>query len=256
MPSLPERRRKQGQPSRATRPADALTVNKLKKAYQDLEEANRKIRESHIEMILNLAIAAEYKDPDTGNHILRISDYAAEIGKEIGLKGDELEILRYASPMHDIGKIGIPDKILQKPGKLDAEEWETMKQHTVMGWRMFQSSKSPLLKAVAEIALTHHERYDGTGYPYGTKGKDIAIMGRIVAIVDIFDALVSRRCYKSEWSFKETMEHIKTLAGTHLDPELVRVFLKIEERVFQIYNANLTIQQYIADYKEVKDRIE
>ena len=232
--------------------SDDLDIQKLKTAYDSLESAHREIRESHIEMIMNLAIAAEYKDPDTGNHILRISDYSNELAKLLGLSDDEREILRYASPMHDIGKIGIPDRILQKPGKLTPEEWEIMKQHTEIGWRMFCNSKSPLLRAVADIALSHHERFDGSGYPHGKKGNEIPLFGRIVAIADIFDAVVSERCYKKEWSFTEGIEYIRSLAGTHLDPELVSVFVQNKKQVGDIYDANVTIQKYINEFKNLK----
>jgi len=234
------------------RPSD-IDLIKLKKAYEDLEKAHHEIREFHIEMIFNLAIAAEYKDSDTGNHILRISDYSAELAKVIGIPEEQIEILKYASPMHDIGKIGVPDMILKKPGKLTAEEWEIMKQHTVIGCRMFQKSSSPLLKAVSQIALTHHEHFDGKGYPYGTKGKNIPLFGRIVAVVDIFDAVVSERCYKDAWSFETGAEYIRSLAGTHLDPELVAAFTKIEDRIRHIYDANITIQHYIKEFTELSE---
>ena len=227
-----------------------LDLLKLKKAYRDLEEAHRQIRESHIEMIFNLAIAAEYKDPDTGNHILRISDYATELAKSLRLPQDEIDTLRYASPMHDIGKIGIPDHILKKPGKLTAAEWEVMKQHTVIGSRIFQNSKSPLLKAIAEISITHHERFDGSGYPGGLKGKKIPLFGRIVAVADVFDAVISKRCYKEEWSFKEGFDYVKSLAGTHLDPELVEVFVGIHENIRGIYDANKAIQHFLGEFKD------
>ncbi len=225
--------------------AGDIDILKLKKAFVELEEMHRQVRESYIEMILKLAIAAEYKDPDTGSHILRISDYATQLGKAVGLTPEEIEMLRYASPMHDIGKIGIPDKILQKPGKLTSEEWEIMKQHTLIGARMFQSSRSPLLMAASEIALSHHEKYDGSGYPYGTKGEAIPLFGRIVALVDVFDAMVSKRCYKEKSSFDEGMGYIQTLAGTHLDPKLVKIFAKMEKDILNIYTANTNIQQFI-----------
>ena len=232
--------------------SDDLDIQKLKTAYDSLESAHKEIRESHIEMIMNLAIAAEYKDPDTGNHILRISDYSTEMAKILGLSEDEIEVLRYASPMHDIGKIGIPDSILQKPGKLTPEEWEIMKRHTEIGWRMFCNSKSPILKAVADIALSHHEKFDGSGYPHGKKGNEIPLFGRIVAISDIFDAVVSERCYKKEWSFKEGIEYIQSLAGSQLDPDLVNVFLENKHRICDIYDANVTIQKYINEFKNQK----
>lgn len=236
----------------ASRRSDDHDLEKLRKAYEALEAAHKEIRESHIEMIMNLAIAAEYKDPDTGNHILRISDYSNELAKMIDLSEEDREILRYASPMHDIGKIGIPDRILQKPDKLTPQEWEIMKQHTEIGWRMFCNSKSPLLKAVADIALSHHERFDGAGYPHGKKGNDIPFFGRIVAIADIFDAVVSERCYKKGWSFNEGIDYIRSLAGTHLDPELVSVFVRNKKQVADIYDANVTIQKYINEFKNQK----
>jgi putative two-component system response regulator len=236
------------------RPND-LDLLKLQEAYRELEAAHQHIREFHIEMILNLAIAAEYKDPDTGNHILRISDYATELAREIKLPEDQVEILKYAAPMHDIGKIGIPDSILKKAGKLNEEEWETMKQHTVIGCRMFQNSRSPLLKSVSQIALTHHERFDGTGYPYGTKGQNIPLFGRVIAVVDIFDALVSARCYKEAWSYEASIAHVKSLAGGHLDPELVKAFVSASKPIRMIYDANMTIQQYVREFSE-KSEIE
>ena len=234
---------------RASVPAD-IDLEKLESAYQALEESNRHLRESHIELILNFALAAEYKDPDTGNHILRISDYSSELGRAVGLPEEELELLRYASPMHDIGKIGIPDNILQKPGKLTTEEWVVMKQHTLIGSRIFKNSTSPLLKAVSVISLTHHERYDGTGYPHGLKGKDIPLYGRIVALVDVFDAMVSKRCYKSAVSFEEGFDYIRSLAGAHLDPDLVDAFIRVKGRIQKIYEANRSIQRYIEEFGE------
>ncbi len=233
-----------------------LDVQRLKRAYQELESLHRQVKESHIEMILNLAIAAEYRDADTGSHILRISDYATLIGHELRLSEDDLEALRYASPMHDIGKIGIPDSILQKTGKLTPAEWEVMKQHTSIGARMFKNSKSPLLTYASEIAWTHHEKFDGSGYPRGLKGDKIPIFGRIVALVDVFDAVVSKRCYKDAWPFEEGFDYIHSLAGGHLDPELVNLFSKCRADVKKIYTANLDIQRFIHDAAEVEERRE
>lgn len=236
-----------------TRRPEDIDLLKLQKSFGELSEIHRQVKESHIEMILNLAIAAEYKDPDTGNHILRISDYSTLIGRALGLPEDELEVLRYASPMHDIGKIGIPDKILQKPGKLTPEEWEFMKQHTLIGARMFQSSKSPLLRGASQIAASHHEKYDGSGYPFGIKGEEIPLMGRIVAMVDVFDAIVSKRCYKSASSFEEGCEYLSTLSGSHLDPELIKLFLRIKPKVRQVYEANQSIQNFIDEAENQSD---
>jgi putative two-component system response regulator len=155
--------------------------------------------------------------------------------------------------MHDIGKIAIPDHILQKPGKLTPEEWKVMKQHTVIGARIFQNSSSPILKAASEIALTHHERFDGTGYPGGLKGEDIPLFGRIVALVDVFDAIVSKRCYKPASSFDEAMDYIHSLSGTHLDPKLERVFIGIREKIRKIHDANETIQHFVNDVEGLQN---
>jgi len=225
-----------------------IDLQKLKKAYAQLEQAHNDLKGSHVELILNLAVAAECRDADTGSHILRISDYATEVARELGLPEEDIEILRYASPMHDIGKIGIPDSILQKPGKLTPEEWEVMKQHTLIGARIFQNSQSPVLRAASEIALTHHEKYDGSGYPRGLKGESIPLFGRIVALVDVFDAVLSKRCYKSAVSFKDGLAYIKSISGTHLDPKLIEVFLRIEDRVRAIYEANAAIQHFVNDF--------
>lgn len=240
-----ERRQNETQAHRAKTKPEDINLLKLQKAYEDLEQAHRDLRESHVEMIYKLALAAEYKDPDTGNHILRISDYATALSETLKLSDDDIANIRYASPMHDIGKIGIPDKILQKPGKLNSEEWEVMKQHTVIGARMFQGSSSPLLLTASEIALTHHEKFDGSGYPYGKKGDEIPLAGRIVAIVDVFDAITTKRCYKDKWPYEEGIAYIKTLAGTHLDPRLVENFSKIENKIREVYNANVKIQEFL-----------
>lgn len=222
-----------------------IDVEKLKAAYIELEHAYREVKESQIEIILSLALAAEYKDTDTGGHILRISDYATELARAIGLDESEVDHIRYGSPMHDIGKIGIPDRILQKPDKLTTDEYDTMKQHAWVGSKMFQNSRSPILRAASIIALTHHERYDGTGYPQGLKGEDIPLFGRIVAVADVFDALVSKRCYKASKSFDEGMSMVVALGGTQLDPKLTAAFKRVEPRIREIYDANMTIQHFV-----------
>ncbi|MGH7198037.1 MAG: HD-GYP domain-containing protein, partial [Candidatus Omnitrophota bacterium] len=161
---------------------------------------------------------------------------------------EDVETLRYASPMHDIGKIAIPDAILKKPGKLTPEEWEVMKQHTVIGSKIFQNSRSSILRAAAQIALTHHEKYDGSGYPRGLKGEDIPIFGRITAVVDVFDAVLSKRCYKAASTFDEAFSYIESLAGTHLDPKLVEAFVRIKKKIISIYEANTVIQHFVNDF--------
>ncbi len=221
----------------------------LTKAYEDLRKAHEGIKESHMAIVLKLAIVAEYRDEGTGNHIIRISDYGCEICKGLGMSDDEIEVYRFASPMHDIGKIAIPDSILKKKGKLSREEFEIMKGHTIIGARMFDNSKAAILKAAADICRGHHEKWDGSGYPYGLKGEEIPLMARILALVDVFDALVSKRCYKDEWTFEETVEHIKKDSGKHFDPNLMKVFEKVMPNIKQIYDSNKMLQSFVEDYK-------
>ncbi|MFT5207471.1 MAG: putative two-component system response regulator [Candidatus Omnitrophota bacterium] len=226
----------------------------LTKAYEDLRLAHEGIKESHMAIVLKLAIVAEYRDEGTGNHIIRISDYGCEVCKGLGMSEDEIEVYRFASPMHDIGKIAIPDSILKKKGKLTIEEFEIMKGHTIIGARMFDSSKAPILQAAADICRAHHEKWDGSGYPYGLKGKEIPLMARILALVDVFDALVSKRCYKDEWTFEETIEHIKKGSGKHFDPALMKIFIKIMPSIKQIYDSNKMLQSFVEDYKVMGSR--
>ena len=200
-------------------------------------------------IVLKLAIIAEFRDNDTGAHIMRISDYGCEVARAMGLSEKDIEIYRFASPMHDIGKIAIPDSILKKAGKLTLEEFEIMKGHAVIGARMFDNSNSPILKAAADICRAHHEKWDGSGYPYGLKGDKIPVFARILAVVDVFDALSSKRCYKDAWDVGDAVKYLKKEAGRHFDPHVVSVFLKILPRIRQIYDSNLTIQSFITDYE-------
>jgi len=188
-------------------------------------ERTKELRETQIEIIQRLVKAAEFRDNDTGDHIIRLSLLCYHLGKAIGMTGEECELLRYASSMHDIGKIGIPDSILLKPGQLSEDEYEEMKSHTWIGSRMLSKSNTRLLQMAEEIALTHHERWDGTGYPRGLAGKAIPLVGRIAALCDVFDALTSSRPYKKAWSLKEAVAEIEKLRGTHFDPELTDIFL-------------------------------
>ncbi len=220
----------------------------IRKAYEDLQKAHDEIKDAHMAIVLKLAIIAEFRDRDTGTHVMRISDYGCEICKVLGLTEKEIEIYRFASPMHDIGKIAIPDAILKKEGILTPDEFEVMKTHTIIGSRMFDSSSSAILKAAAEICLSHHEKWDGTGYPYGLKGEKIPLFGRILAIVDVFDALVSKRCYKDAWPFDETVKYIQDQSGKHFYPHGVNAMMKVLPQFKQIYMANRTIQSFIADY--------
>ncbi len=225
------------------------SVLKIKSAYEQLQKANVEVKEAYMAIVLKLAIIAEYRDNDTGGHIMRISDYGCELARAIGLSEKDVEIYRFASPMHDIGKIATPDSILKKPGKLTPEEFEVMKSHAVIGARMFDGSPSPILKAAAEICRSHHEKWDGSGYPYGLKGDQIPLFGRILALVDVFDALLSKRCYKDAWDFEEVLKHIKSQAGKHFDPRLVNAFLKIQPQIRHIYESSQTIQSFLTDYE-------
>lgn len=224
------------------------SLRQIKKAYEDLQKAHEDIREAHMAIVLRLAIIAEYRDPETGNHIIRISDYGCELAKAAGLSAKEVEIYRFSSPLHDIGKIAIADAILKKEEKLTAGEFDIMKTHTVIGARMFDRSRSPILEAASQICRSHHERWDGTGYPDGLKGDKIPLPARLVTVVDIFDAVVSKRCYKEAWSFDQGFRYILSLAGTQLDPRLVNAFTRTKSQIRQIYDANRTIETFIAEY--------
>ncbi len=199
-----------------------------------LKEAHEQLKQSQIEIIHRLAMAAEFKDIGTGAHIKRMSEYSAAIAKRFGMPPHRVELILYASPMHDIGKIGIPDYILLKEGKLTPEEWEIMKQHTTIGASILSGSKFELLRLAEVIALTHHERYDGKGYPRGLRGEDIPIEGRIVALADAFDALTSKRPYKPALPIEKTIDIIKEERGRQFDPHIVDVFLDMIEEILSI----------------------
>jgi len=184
------------------------------------------LRRTRLQVVQQLGRAAEYRDNETGNHILRMSHISALLAKSIGWNEADCELMLHASPMHDIGKIGIPDHILLKPGKFEPEEWEIMKTHAVIGANILEGDDSDLMKCAGEIALTHHEKWDGSGYPYGLSGEAIPLVGRIAALADVFDALTSVRPYKEAWTVEAAVDLIKENRGTHFDPELVTVFLE------------------------------
>ncbi len=199
-----------------------------------VEERTTEIYDTRLEIVRRLGIAAEYKDNETGQHILRMSQFCQLTGHEYGLSQEEQTLLLNASPMHDVGKIGIPDRILLKPGKLDAEEWEIMKTHTTIGGLIIGNHPSELLRTARMIALTHHERWDGSGYPNGLKGEKIPIYGRIAAIADVFDALTSKRPYKEAWTVEDSLEEIKRGSGSHFDPKVVEAFLSALPDILKI----------------------
>ena len=200
-------------------------------------------------MVFRFALAAEYRDEATGMHLVRIADYCTEIAKSMRLSKKDIYYIRYASPMHDIGKIGIPDVILKKKGKLTPAQRKIIKTHTEVGAQIFKGTNSPLLKAAGLISLTHHERFDGTGYPKGLKGKKIPLYGRIVALADTFDALISKRSYKKAYDFDKAIEMIKERAGNHFDPDIVKAFLKRKKRIKKIWQATKDIDLFISERK-------
>lgn len=236
----------------------AMYQKKLEKAVtQRTEELNNtleRLKSSNLETIIRLTRAAEYKDEDTAGHIQRISRYTHALGEGIGLSQHETELLLYAAPMHDIGKIGIPDKILLKPGKLNEKEWDVMKKHTVFGSKILEGSDSEIIALGETIARTHHEKWDGSGYPNGLSGKDIPCSGRITAIADVFDALLSKRPYKKPMTLEFALNVIKEGKGTHFDPNLVDVFFDIQENILEIkdsyseYEETMSMLYKLADY--------
>jgi len=204
------------------------------KRTEELRQAFQKVKAASLETIYRLARAAEYKDEDTGAHILRMSHYSAAVARKLGLSEGDVEAILYAAPMHDIGKIGIPDRVLQKPAKLDQDEWEIMKQHTVIGGRILSGSSAEFIKLGETIALTHHEKWDGSGYPNSLKGEEIPIAGRITAIADVFDALTSRRPYKEPFSIEKSFSIIREGKGSHFDPQVVNAFFSITDEILKI----------------------
>ncbi|MBI5241048.1 MAG: GAF domain-containing protein [Elusimicrobia bacterium] len=180
------------------------------------------LRRSHLETIYRMALVAEFRDQkDTGRHLRRMSRFSGILASAMGMSYQESEDIRYASPLHDIGKVAIPDAILRKPDKLSAEEYEEMKRHTIYGSQMLINAESRLLRLAALIAIAHHENFDGTGYPYGLKGEAIPIEARIVSVADVFDALISKRIYKGAWTLDDAVSHIKSLAGKQFDGAVV-----------------------------------
>jgi response regulator RpfG family c-di-GMP phosphodiesterase len=196
--------------------------------------ATAAVVERERETVLRLCKAAEFRDPETGAHILRMAHYSALIAARLGLSKDDQQLLLEAAPMHDVGKVGIPDKILLKPGRLDTEEFEVMKLHASFGYELLKGSSSPVLQAGAEIAQGHHEKFDGSGYPQGLKGDSIPILSRIVAVADVFDALTSERPYKKAWPLEAALDFLNTNSGTHFDPACVQAFLNAWEDVMVI----------------------
>jgi putative two-component system response regulator len=187
-------------------------------------ERTLELQQTRMEVIRRLATAAEFRDNETGQHVARMSVFAHHLAVKLGLSESEATNIRDAAPLHDIGKIGIPDAILLKRGRLSAEEWAVMKRHAEIGGEILAGTSFPLLGLAQQIALTHHEKWDGSGYPNGLRGDAIPVAGRIVAVSDVFDALTSDRPYKPAWSIDDALAFMLENAGTHLDPTLVGLF--------------------------------
>ena len=193
-----------------------------------VRERTEALEESRLETLQRLAIAAEYRDDATYQHTERVGRTAAMIARRLGFGENQAALLRRAAPLHDIGKVGIPDQILLKPGKLTASEWQVMKEHTEMGAKILGEGTFPVLQMAQEISLYHHERWDGTGYPSGIVGEGIPLVGRIVAVADVFDALTHERPYKAAWPVDEAVAEIERSSGTHFDPKVVEAFMSLD----------------------------
>jgi putative two-component system response regulator len=191
----------------------------------EVQARTLELHASRLEIIQRLGRAAEYRDNETGMHVIRMSRFSQLIALELGLPAEIAELLLQAAPMHDVGKIGIPDRVLLKPGKLDEEEWTIMRQHPEIGFGIIGSHRSPLLRMAAQVALTHHEKWNGGGYPQGLAGEAVPQVARIVAVADVFDALTSVRPYKAAWTLEAAVAYIRSEAGLHFEPRVVEAFL-------------------------------
>ena len=227
----------------AIRRSHVLLADRATHLADEVRKATAAIFEREKEAIFRLSKAAEFRDPETGAHIVRMAHYSRLIAEKLGWNEEQLDMLLQAAPMHDVGKLGTPDMILLKPGKLSPEEFQVMKQHASIGHEILKGSASPMLQMAAEIAITHHEKFDGSGYPRGLAGEDIPLMGRIVAVADVFDALTSSRPYKPAWELERALNLLKEERDRHFDPACVDAF-------FDQLDAALTIRQQYQDAEE------
>ena len=198
---------------------------------QRIQERTTQIEAAQVEIVNRLGMACNLRDDQTGEHIIRVGDLSRDIAIEIGIPPAEAELIGFAARLHDIGKIGVSDDILLKPGKLTEAEMEVMRRHTTVGSELLAGADSRLLSIAQTIALTHHERWDGTGYPNGLRGEKIPLPGRLCAVADVFDSLSNDRPYKRAWPVSEAIQEIRRCRGTHFDPTIVDAFLRLKEGV-------------------------
>ncbi|MGX5728095.1 HD domain-containing phosphohydrolase [Metapseudomonas otitidis] len=216
-----------------TKPVSPAIVKARVRTHLSLVRMDE-LKRTRLEIVQRLGLAAEYKDNETGLHVIRMSHYSRILARALGWSEADCDDLLNAAPMHDVGKIGIPDAVLRKPGKLDADEWAVMRQHVSIGAKIIGEHPSGLLRMAQRIALTHHEKWDGSGYPNGLAGEDIPIEGRIVAIADVFDALTSERPYKQAWPVEEAVAFLREQSGQHFDPDLVELFIQRLPAVLEV----------------------
>ncbi|MEI7611961.1 MAG: HD domain-containing phosphohydrolase [Betaproteobacteria bacterium] len=202
----------------------------------EVRKATAAVHAREQELLYRMSRAAEFRDPETGAHILRMAHYSQLIAQRLGLSEADQQLILQAAPMHDVGKIGIPDGILLKPGKLIPEEFEQMKRHAILGYELLKGSESTVLQTAAVIAVTHHEKFDGSGYPHQVAGEAIPLFGRIVAVADVFDALTSERPYKKAWSLEQAAGFLRDGAGSHFDPACVDAFFASWDEVLDIHS--------------------
>jgi len=212
--------------------------DKIEEAVEEIELLNHNINETQKEILVRLGTLGEYRSKETGAHVKRVGLYTKELALLAEVDEDSALLFKRAAPLHDIGKVGIEDAILNKPGKLTAEEYEVMKEHALIGERILSGSDKPLIQIAAEIAGGHHEKYDGSGYPRGLKAEEIPLSARIVAIADVFDALYSSRVYKAAWSKEDIIEFFQSETGKHFDPKLTTLLLENIDSFITIYNEN------------------
>lgn len=213
-----------------TKPVSPPIVRARVRTHLSLVSA-AELRDTRLQIVRTLGRAAEYRDNETGMHVIRMSYFAHHLALAAGFDAARAEDMLNAAPMHDVGKIGIPDQVLLKPGPYDEAEWAIMRRHPEMGAQIIGEHPSGVLRLARSIALTHHEKWDGSGYPYGLAGEAIPIEGRIVALADVFDALTATRPYKKAWAVEEALAHIAAQAGKHFDPTLVPLFLALEPQL-------------------------